>query len=410
MNINKLYLIKIGILLCFTSSYSVGKEAVMHNNHNHSINKNTNQDKGVFTEESQQFSCPMHPEIIQDSSGSCPICGMDLVKKQKINNIAGIFINERMQQNMNVKFSETKMKIIKPKIKTYGKIKYNEDTISNYHIRFNGWLEKSYIKNEGQYIKKGEKLFEIYSEELIIAQQDYLLTKMKNSRNLIKSPKTRLRLLGVDERVINNLDKNNKVIYSVPFYSKTSGFIENFNIREGSYVKPNIEMFKLVNKDTLWIDGYIFEDDKNLISIGDKVKINISGSEEYETNIDYIYPELDDETLSLKFRATIENKIKSKNLKPNMIIDITIKTNKKIRGLFIPKESLIQTEYNNRVVVKKGNNFIVKEIIVGYKNHKYAQVLKGLSFKEKVVTSSQFLIDSEASLNGSIIRIGDENE
>jgi Cu(I)/Ag(I) efflux system membrane fusion protein len=169
-------------------------------------------------------------------------------------------------------------------------------------------------------------------------------------------------------------------------------------------------MFKLVNQDTVWIDGYLFEEDKNLVSIGDKININISGTEEYETIIDYIYPELDEETLSLKFRATIENKIKSKNLKPNMIADITIKTNKKIRGLFIPKESLIQTEHNNRVIVKKGNNFIVKEVVVGYKNNKYAQILKGLAFKEKVVTSSQFLIDSEASLSGAIIRIGDKDE
>jgi Cu(I)/Ag(I) efflux system membrane fusion protein len=403
----KIKLFQISVLLVSASFNVHSQESEYSHSMGHSNYNNIIENKKIGSE--IKFICPMHPEIIQNHEGTCPICGMDLVEKKE-NNRSDVFIDSGLQQNINLKYSESKMMLIKPEIKSYGRIKYNEDTIYKYHSRFKGWVEKSYIEDEGQYIEKDEKIFEIYSDELIIAQQDYILAKNLNDEKLIKAPKTKLKLLGVNEKVINEIDKNHTIFYTVPFYSLKSGFVDEFMIREGSYVEPNKELIKTVNTETLWLDGYAFEDDKNLISIGDKVIVKTLGSEEYESEIDYIYPELDEDTLALKFRVTIDNSNKSNNLKPNEISDIIVKTNKKIRGLFIPKDALIQTEYNNRVVVKNGEKFIVKEVVVGYKNDKYAQILKGLGYKEKVVTSGQFLIDSEASLSGSIIRIEDNDQ
>lgn len=408
MKIEKLYLIAVGTLL--SSGVSFSNES----SHDHMMH-NTVEAKDVPMvmnpdKHRPQFTCPMHPEIIQDEMGSCPICGMDLVEKKNQIKNTEIEIAQGIQQNMNIKTAMTKMKIIRPKIKTYGKIKYNEDSIIHFHPRFKGWLESSNIKNDGQYFNKGDLLFEVYSEELIVAQQDYLLTKKSKNKSLIKASEKRLSLLGFSDKLISKIRKNNKVLYTVPFYAKQSGYIDSFDIRDGAYIDPNKEMFKLINKDTVWIDGFIFEEDRNLINLGDKVKINLTGSEYYESKIDYIYPELDDKTLALKVRITIENVNSSNNLKPNVITDIEISTNKRIRGLFIPKEALIQTENNNRVITKNDKGFIAKEVIVGFKNDKYAQILKGLSMRENVVTSGQFLIDSEASLSGAIIRIEGNNE
>lgn len=411
MKIEKIYIIAVGTLL--SSSFSFSMEQSNNIQKNDKINKliEVKKENISHTEEHRpQFTCPMHPEIIQDHFGTCPICGMNLVKKN--NNIKNmeIEISQGIQQNINIKIAKTKMKLITPKIKTYGKIKYNEDSIVHFHPRFKGWLESSNIKNNGQYFNIGDLLFEIYSEELIIAQQDYLLIKKHNNKKLIKSAEKRLSLLGFSKKTIDKINKNNQVLYTVPFYAETSGYIDSFDVRNGAYIEPNKEMFKLINKDTLWVDGYIFEEDRNLINIGDKVKINLTGKEEYLSKIDYIYPELDKKTLALKVRMTVDNDQNSQNLKPNIITDLTISTNKKIRGLFIPKEALIQTENNNRVIVRNNKGFIAKEVIVGFKNKKYAQILKGLSLRENVVTSGQFLIDSESSLSGSIIRIEGSHE
>lgn len=407
MKINKLYLIAVGTLLSSGMSFSE------YNSNEQVIEKSKELQKDTILNPEKhriQFTCPMHPEIIQDEMGSCPICGMNLVEKKNQKNNNEIFISQGIQQNMNIKIDKTKMKIIRPKIKTYGKIKYNEDSIVHFHPRFEGWLENSKIKNDGQYFNEGDLLFEVYSQELIIAQQDYLLTIKHNNKNLIKSSELRLSLLGFSENTIKKIKKNKKVMYTVPFYAKSSGYIDSFEIREGAYIEPNKEMFKLINKDTVWVDGYVFEEDRNLVNIGDKVKIKLTGSEEYETTVNYIYPELDEKTLALKVRMTINNEKRSQNLKPNIITDIVISTNKRIRGLFIPKEALIQTEINNRVIVKNNNNFTSKEVIVGFKNDKYAQILKGLSMREDIVTSGQFLIDSESNLSGSLIRIEAHNE
>ncbi len=407
MNSNKIYIIAVGVLLSSSSSFSIA-------NSDHNMIEKTNIFKSAnFTpleKKRVQFTCPMHPEIIQDEMGSCPICGMNLVEKKHQVKSSDIEISQGIQQNMNIKMAKTKMRMITPKINTYGKIKYNEDSIVHFHPRFKGWLETSEIKNNGQFFNKGDLLFEVYSEELIVAQQDYLLTKKHNNKNLIKAAQKRLSLLGFSKKTIDSINKKNSVFYTIPFYAETSGYIDSFNIREGAYIEPNKEMFQLINKDTVWVDGYVFEEDRNLINIGDKVKIKITGKEEYQTTIDYIYPELDGKTLALKVRMTVNNKTMSQNLKPNIIPDLIISTNKKIRGLFVPKEALIQTENNNRVIVKTNNGFIAKEVIVGFKNNKYAQILKGLSMRENVVTSGQFLIDSEASLSGSIIRIEGNNE
>ena len=407
MKINKLYLIAVGTLLSSGMSFSE------YNSNKQAIENATELQKETILnpeKHRKQFTCPMHPEIIQDEMSSCPICGMNLVEKKNQKNNNEIFISQGIQQNMNIKINKTKMKIIRPKIKTYGKIKYNEDSIVHFHPRFEGWLENSKIKNDGQYFNEGDLLFEVYSQELIIAQQDYLLTIKHNNKNLIKSSELRLSLLGFSENTIQKIKKNKKVMHTVPFYAKSSGYIDSFEIREGAYIEPNKEMFRLINKDTVWVDGYVFEEDRNLVSIGDKVKIKLTGSEEYETTVNYIYPELDEKTLALKVRMTINNEKRSQNLKPNIITDIVISTNKRIRGLFIPKEALIQTEINNRVIVKNNNNFTAKEVIVGFKNDKYAQILKGLSMREEIVTSGQFLIDSESSLSGSLIRIEAHNE
>lgn len=417
MKINKLYLIAVGTLL---SNQAMSMEMDKHTNHNHHTDKSVSfsESNSLIKSEfknkigTKMFVCPMHPEIIQPEMGTCPICGMNLVEKElsQVNNINEVLISQGMQQNMNIKTTKAKMKRITPKIKGYGKVKYNEDTIKHHHLRVGGWIESSKILKEGQFIEKGQKIFELYSEELIVAQQDLILTIKSKNKNLIEKSKKRLSLLGVNKKVIEKITKTKEVMYTIPFYSEKSGYIRNFNLREGMYVTAETELFSIIDQSTYWVDAYIFEEDKNNLSIGSKVEVTLAGNEIYEGVVDYIYPELDSETLSFKYRVTIQNKYESQNLKPNVIVNMNLKSNKKVMGLFVPLESLIQTEYENRIVVKNSSGFVVKEVVVGFKDEKQAQILKGLSLNDEVVTSGQFLIDSEASLIGATIRVEGQNE
>jgi Cu(I)/Ag(I) efflux system membrane fusion protein len=410
MKIKKLYLIAMGTLL----SANAFSKSEFHDHTNHDMASNVDsQSINIMSKKigETMFVCPMHPEIVQPEMGSCPICGMDLVKKSHSNKTMNeVTISQGMQQNLNIKTKKAKMKRLTPKIKSYGKIKYNEDSIKHYHVRVEGWIENSMILNEGQYIKKGEKLFELYSEELIIAQQDLILTSKSKNTFLIKKAKKRLELLGINKKTIDEILKTKEALYTVPFYAESSGIVKNFNIRKGMFINPTQELFSIVNTDSYWIDGFVFDDDKNLVTLNSQVEVKINSKENIRTKVDYIYPELDLKTLSLKYRVTIDNDSNSKNIKPNSIIDLELYSKNKIIGLFIPIESLIQTENENRVVVKTKTGFVVKEVLVGFKNDSYAQILKGLSLNEEVVTSGQFLIDSEASILGAIKRIGGNNE
>jgi Cu(I)/Ag(I) efflux system membrane fusion protein len=415
MKINKIYLIAMGTLL---STQAMSANNHDHNNHSSLEKEIAMTDKPLLQEQighkvgEKMFVCPMHPEIIQPEAGSCPICGMDLVEKdmKKMDSTNEVLISAGMQQNMNIKTAVAKMKRISPKIKSYGKVKYNEDTITHQHIRVEGWVESSLVLQEGQYIEKDQKIFDLYSEELIVAQQDLILTLKSKNKELIKRSKKRLKLLGINNKVIDKIIETKEVFYTIPFYSESSGYVKDFDIRKGMYVNANTKLFSIVDQSSYWINGYVFEEDKNNIKLGSKVKVSINDNEYYPSKVDYVYPELDPETLSFKYRVTVDDINESKNLKPNMIVNLELKSKKKIMGLFIPIESLIQTENKNKVVVKTKTGFIVKEVLVGFKDSKQAQILKGLSLKDEVVTSGQFLIDSEASLVGATIRIGDNNE
>lgn len=415
MKIEKLYFIAMGTLL---SSNAFSQTDLIDNiNHQHSsMDEMNNTESEMLLTEGKigqtMFVCPMHPEIIQPEMGNCPICGMKLVEKSQNNKVVTneVVVSQGMQQNLNIKTEKAKMKRITPVFNSYGKISYNEDSIVHTHLRVKGWLESSNILKEGQFVEKGSELFRLYSEELIVAQHDLLLTLKSNNESLNNSAIKRLKLLGVDKKVIDTVIKDKKVMYEVPFYAQASGFIKNFNIREGMYVNPEKELFSIINEDSFWVEGYLYEDNKGLISLDNKIIVKMPENEIYETKVDYIYPELDKTTLSLKYRGTINVKNKKTIMFPNTIVEMKLYSNEKIMGLFVPLESLIQTENENKIVVKQKNGFVVKEVLVGFKNKKYAQILKGLSLNDQVVTSGQFLIDSEASLSGSIIRIGANNE
>ncbi|MFB2802285.1 efflux RND transporter periplasmic adaptor subunit [Shewanella seohaensis] len=363
-----------------------------------------------------KYVCPMHAHIISDVPGTCPICGMNLEKVETGGNTQEINLNVSgsMQQALALKVAEVKRDTLWKFVETVGQIDYDESQINHVHARVTGWIEKLMIKSVGDTVKKGQLLYEIYSPDLINAQDDYLLAldTAKSAGNgsryqdLVRKAGLRLSLLGMNERQIQQLADSRQTQYRVPFYALQDGIVKELAVRDGMYIQPSTEVMSIVDLSKVWVIADVFENEQSWIALGQKAEVsvpamNISG---IEGTIDYIYPELDPITRSLRVRVVLNNTDVS--LRPKTLAKVSLFGGPNKDVLVIPQEALIQTGKENRVIVKQADDsFTAKAVTVGMMSQGKAEIVSGLSEGERVVTSGQFLLDSEASLKGSLMRL-----
>ncbi|BAJ00178.1 heavy metal efflux system protein, putative [Shewanella violacea DSS12] len=363
-----------------------------------------------------KYVCPMHAHIISDVPGTCPICGMNLEKVE----VSGsskeiqIHVSGGMQQALALKVAKVEKDTLWKFVQTVGQIDYDESKINHIHARVTGWIEKLTIKSVGDKITKGQLLYEIYSPDLINAQDDFLLAQDtlrrtgKNSgyQDLLKKAGIRLELLGFNKSQINTLKKSKKTQYRVPFYAKSDGIVKELKVRDGMYIQPATEIMSIVDLSKVWVIADVFENEQSWLEVGQRAVVSVPamGFKGIEGKIDYIYPELDPVTRSLRVRIVVQNH--KLELRPNTLAKIDIFGGPNADVLVIPQEALIQTGKENRVIVKLENNsFTARKVTVGMLSQGKAEILDGLDEGELVITSGQFLLDSEASLKGSLMRL-----
>ncbi|TKB47605.1 efflux RND transporter periplasmic adaptor subunit [Ferrimonas sediminicola] len=361
-----------------------------------------------------KYVCPMHPHIVSDEPGTCPICGMDLEKVELGTSTEEVVVGVPggMQQALGMRVESVQQGTLWRYIDTIGTVEYDQDALSHIHARVSGWIEKLGVASVGDQVKQGDLLFELYSPELINAQDDYLLALDSLKSDTIRGPelmrkaRLRLELLGMDSRLIQQLERSGKSLYRVPFYAQQDGYISQLNVRDGMYIQPATEVMKLVNLDNVWVIAEVFENQQGWFNEGQDAAVTASalGLFELEGQIDYIYPELDPVTRAMQVRVSLANP--EGKLRPGSLVDVELYGTAK-RGLtLVPTEALIQTGRSNRVVVQRADTeFVVKEVTLGMIAQGKAEVLSGLEPGERVVVSGQFLLDSEASLKGSLMRM-----
>lgn len=363
-----------------------------------------------------KYVCPMHAHIISDVPGTCPICGMNLEKVEVGGSSKEIQIDVSggMQQALALKVARVEKDTLWKFVQTVGQVDYDESQINHIHARVNGWIEKLTITSVGDKITKGQLLYEIYSPELINAQDDFLLAqdtvkragKDANYQDLVRKAGLRLELLGFQPYQIKSLAKSKKTQYRVPFYAKSDGIVKALNVRDGMYIQPATEVMSVVDLSKVWVIADVFENEQSWLAVGQKAEISVPamGIKGIEGEIDYIYPELDPVTRSLRVRIVVSNT--DIELRPNTLAKIGIFGGPNKDVLVIPQEALIQTGKENRVIVKlEDNNFTARKVTVGMLSQGKAEIKEGLAENERVVTSGQFLLDSEASLKGSLMRL-----
>lgn len=359
---------------------------------------------------------PMDPNFRRDGPGLSPM-GMDLVpvyEESGANDEPGtVRIEPHIIQNLGVRTAYAKTAPLPTHINTVGFIKYNEDKLIHVHPRVEGWIEKLYVKTEGVAVEQGAPLYQLYSPELVNAQEELLLAYHQNNRTLIQAAQSRLLSLKMPRTNLELLKKTRKIQRSVTFYAQTAGVLDKLNVREGVFVKPGTAMMTLASLEHIWVEGEVFEQQAHQVKTGQVLTLQLDylPGKTWKSVIEFIYPAVDPSMRTLRFRAAFPNL--EHQLQPNMFAHIRINTrssegttNQDENSLIIPRDAVIRTAQQDRVVLAKGNGaFKSVAVQLGRITAQHAEVLSGLLPGDAVVVSAQFLIDSESSINSDFMRI-----
>jgi len=371
------------------------------NTHNHEVVSETN----------QMWTCSMHPQIMQQESGDCPICGMDLIPAEI--NSDGLLANQfKLTDNamalanietttVGVGESATNQLILS------GKIQANDKATALQTAHFGGRIEVLNFKSEGEFVNNGAVIASIYSPELVTAQNELIeAMDIKNEQpELYKAVRNKLKFWKISEQQIKQIEQTKRVITNFKMYANTKGYIETIFVEEGNHVKEGTPLFKVANLNTVWAQLDVYEQDVRNLSIGQAVLISLNAfpDKNIEGKIDYISPTLNNKTRTISVRATLKNS--NGNLKPGMLISATtkLKTNDKGAVLSIPKSAVLWTGERSIVYVRVPNDspvFELREITLGNAVGENYKVLSGLEQGEVIVINGAFTVDAAAQLNG----------
>jgi len=352
---------------------------------------------------------PMDANYRRDEPGKSPM-GMDLVPvyEETGDDAGAVTISPAMVQNLGVRTAMTERGRLGRMIDTVGYVSFDESLIGHIHLRIEGWIEKLYVTNEGERVKMGDPLFELYSPTLVNAQEEYLEALKSKNQRLIRSSRDRLTSLDISSDQIDKLRKTRKVKQHVTFRAPQDGIVTSLNTPQGMFVKPATRIMSLVDLSKVWVQVEVFEQQVGWVKQGQPAEISLSflPGQTWQGDVVYVYPELDKKTRTLRVRLQFDNPDES--LKPNMYVNVKLYSGIKQDALFVPREAIINSGRMTRVLVaKEGGKFYAREVKTGIESGEYTEILDGLQEGEKVVISGQFLIDSEASLKGSLTRMGD---
>jgi Cu(I)/Ag(I) efflux system membrane fusion protein len=360
-----------------------------------------------------RYVCPMHPQIVKDEPGSCPICGMDLVEK-RMDPMTGkhpeVALSGAVIQSMGVRTARVERGTLWKYIRTVGRVEYDETRIAHLHPRAAGWIEGLKLRAEGEPVTEGQELAQLYAPDILSAQVDFLLALEPQPRGVaqVKAEKARnlLRLLDVPEAIIRDIERTREVRNTIPVESPIAGVVTQMMARDGMYVSPGSEMFTIVDLRKVWVLVDVFEHQIDWLKGGLSAEISVPAhpGREWEGKVDYLYPELDPRTRTLRVRLVFDNQ--DLLLRPNMFAEVAIYGGPRKDALKIPREALIVTG-ERKIVVRAlgGGRFQPVDVVTGMQRGGEVEILSGLNEGEEIVVSGQFLIDSESSLQASFMRM-----
>jgi len=417
------------------------------------------------------FACGMHPNVIQEGPGNCPICGMNLTpinsptSNSNTDNIsssrekeilyyrapmdptyispkpgkspmgmdlvpvyageeafgATVKINPATVQNIGVRTAAVIKKDLYQNIRTVGRVDYDETKVGLVQTKFSGWIEKSYVDKTGQKVRKGDTLLEIYSPQLVTAQEEYLETfirlkqaenenrelAIENLRSTLISTRKRLKNFDISNNQIERLENEQLVDKTLKIYSPYSGIVDNKHVQDGMEVKPGMKLYSISDVNNVWVYADVYEYETPWIQEGRDATMTLSyiPGKKFKGKVDYIYPYLDSKTRTLKVRLTFPNT--DNVLKPGMYANVNISSVQINDAVAVPTEAVMFSGERNLVFIALGEGrFAPRNVEIGIESADgFYEIKEGLQVGELVVTSSQFLLDSESKLQESISKM-----
>ena len=381
---------------------------------------NTHSDKSAHSDNKAPlyWVAPMDDSYRRDKPGKSPM-GMDLVPVYANDDATSAKSNERtpgtvmippnVQHNIGVKVAPVTIGTLQQTVTAVGNVAYDEDSIVHIHPRVSGWVDRLFIKSQGEQVEKGQALYTLYSPELVSAQEEYVLALKRGDARLIDGAAERLRTLGLSKGVIEALQKTRRVTQTVTFNAPQSGVVEALNIREGFYVQPGTTLMSIAQLDTVWVIAEVPEKYAQIIAPHNSAVVTLDemdhGSDaKWESHVEYIYPSLSETTRTLKVRIPLNNN--NHTLKPNMFAHVGIKPTQRKAALLVPRSAVIRTAEGAKVVLSDGDgNFKSVRVTLGQSDSTHFEVVEGLLPEDDVVVSAQFLIDSESSKSSDFERM-----
>ena len=397
---------------------------------NTSCNDKGKTDHTAHDQEKEVYTCPMHPEIIRNAPGSCPICGMDLVKKETgseaikdvqlealLKPVDGFVISTVQVTSVEQRDEDIELDVV-------GTVAYDTRQAGAISSRVNGRIEKLYVRYKYQPVQKGQRIMDIYSPELMTAQQNllFLLRNDPNNISLIDAAKDRLRLMGMSAGQVATVVRTGTAIYSVPVFSNYSGFVTDINtvtngasadnmqpapttnqeltIKEGMYVQNGQAVFTVYNQSKAWILLDIYPEQQTLVQVGNPVRIvpETAPSENFRATVDYIEPVFRTGKKTVAARVYFNNTTRRLPIGSRVTANIFAKPK---AAWWLPKEAILSLGREKVVFKKEETGFRATKITTGIEVNRQVQILTGLQQKDSVAVNAQYLVDNEAFIKAT---------
>lgn len=375
------------------------------------------------------YTCSMHPFIIKDKPGTCPICGMELIKKlidtqtsaaqtpeqkQQTDMLGHVSLSTTQRVMANVATIEAKQTTMNKEINAVGIVQFDQSRQAKVTAWIAGRIDKLHVNTVGSSVSKDKPVAEVYSPDLLATQQEYLLAVKsrdqlksspiqsisQNGDGLVASAKQRLMLFGVKENQIAELEKAGKPNIRLPIYTPLSGIVIEKMVQEGQYVNTGEVLFNIADLSKVWVEINVFDNEVPYVRTGQQVEIKSSADQSHGASgrISYIYPFHDPKTHTVKARVEMANP--GLRLKPDMFVNAVIRV-PLVKGIVVPVTAVIDTGKRQVVWVETSPGmFEPRDVQAGERVDEKVQILSGLKAGDKVAVSGSYLIDSESQLKG----------
>jgi Cu(I)/Ag(I) efflux system membrane fusion protein len=401
---------------------------------------------GARAEHGQLYYCPMHPSVVQDHPGECPICSMTLVPKPEgpatkaapaveanpVPGLTDVDLTPERVQLIGMRTAKVERAALGDSLRAVGVIAANERGLAEISVRFSGWVQQLAVSETGRRVKRGEVLATVYSPEVLRAEQEYITARGWEAKgggpagagagaaldhhaaaelggvqsDLAADARRRLELLGIAAPEIDAMAARGKAADSVPIRSPVEGYVTARNVVPGAAIQPGAPLFEVADLSKVWLLADVFEQDASRLRVGQKASLELAAypGERFAGRVQFIYPTLNAATRTLRVRLEFSNRAGpgGVKLRPGMTGNVALDL-PAASGLVIPSEALVDTGEHQYAFVSKGEGHFAPRLVrVGGRSGDKVQIADGLAEGETVVTTGNFLLDSESRLRAAV--------